>query len=52
VVACALLLLFEGLLVFRLLQLIGRWERDMAAARQEQSLTATPPPPAPAPTRV
>jgi phosphatidylglycerophosphate synthase len=52
VVACALLLLFEGLLVFRLLQLIGRWERDMAAARQQQAMTATPPPPAPAPTRV
>jgi len=38
--------------VFRLLQLIARWERDMAAARREQAMTATPPPPAPAPTRV
>jgi phosphatidylglycerophosphate synthase len=47
VAAGALLLLFEGLLVFRLMQLIRRWERDMAAARRDQGLV----PPIPAPTR-
>jgi phosphatidylglycerophosphate synthase len=53
VAACALLLLFEGLLVFRLIQLIRRWERDMAAARRDlpQDLP-TQQPPAPTPTRV
>ena len=35
VAAGALLLLFEALLVFRLMQLIPRWERDMARAREE-----------------
>lgn len=34
VVAGVLLLLFEALLVFRLIQLIRRWERDMAAVRR------------------
>ncbi len=34
IVAGALLLVFEALLVFRLAQLIGRWKRDMAGARR------------------
>ena len=35
VVAAALLLIFEALLVFRLAQLISRWKRDMDRARRE-----------------
>jgi phosphatidylglycerophosphate synthase len=53
VAACALLLVFEGLLVFRLMQLIRRWERDMAVARREQEQGwPTQQPPAATPTRV
>jgi len=48
VVAGALLLLFEALLVFRLVQLISRWNRNMAAARREQDGIN----PVPTPTRV
>ncbi|HEU4346943.1 MAG TPA: CDP-alcohol phosphatidyltransferase family protein [Actinoplanes sp.] len=48
VVAGALLLLFEALLVFRLLQLIRRWGKDMAAIRREQDAVN----PIPTPTRV
>ena len=48
VAACGLLLLFEGLLVFRLIQLIRRWEKDMAAARRERDEVS----PTPTPTRV
>jgi len=50
VAAAVLLLMFEALLVFRLMQLIRRWERDMAAAREEQGLVN--PIPTPTPTRV
>jgi phosphatidylglycerophosphate synthase len=53
VAACVLLLLFEALLVFRLMQLIRRWQRDMAAARREQEQgLPTQQPPAATPTRV
>jgi phosphatidylglycerophosphate synthase len=62
VAAGVLLLFFEALLVFRLLQLIARWEKDMAAARREQATGpdpagpdqtgAGPLNPAPTPTRV
>jgi phosphatidylglycerophosphate synthase len=37
IVAAALLLLFEALLVFRLWQLIGRWQRDMRRAERERN---------------
>jgi hypothetical protein len=50
VAAGMLLLMFEALLVLRLMQLIRRWERDMAAAREEQGLVN--PIPTPTPTRV
>jgi phosphatidylglycerophosphate synthase len=48
VAAGALLLLFEGLLVFRLMQLIRRWERNMARAREDHEQVT----PIPTPTRV
>jgi phosphatidylglycerophosphate synthase len=52
IVAGVLLLLFEALLVFRLKQLIGRWQSDMAKAEGRRAAEAVLVSPEPTPTRV